>query len=123
MNSSKINVYDGDKTGFALGGVAGSMITRTSEDASAIKSKISMCLVYGVNANKEGSTFGYIAGVESQGEFSNCYYQALKEQSVAGTQKSNCYRKNTIELSSLPSLFQEEWVDGEAGPVLAMHQN
>lgn len=123
VSSSKINAYNGDETDFALGGVVGNMTTRISEDTSTIKSKISMCLVYGVNANKEGNTFGYIAGSESQGKFSNCYYKAQKEQSVAGGQKSNCFRKDDINLSFLPSVFQEKWVDGDDGPVLAMHKN
>lgn len=123
INSSNVNSYNGDKTSFALGGLVGSMTTRTSEDTSTIKSKLSMCLVYDVNKNKEGNTFGYIAGIESQGEFSNCYYKAQKELSVAGGKKSNCERKDTIKLSSLPSTFQEKWIDGDNGPILAMHKN
>ena len=123
INSSTVNSYNGDKTSFALGGLVGNMTTRTSEDTSTIKSKLSMCLVYDVDENKEGNTFGYIAGKESQGEFSNCYYKAKKELSVAGGKKNNCERKDTIKLSSLPSTFQEKWIDGDNGPILAMHKN
>lgn len=123
VNSSKINVHNGDKIDFALGGIVGNMFARTSEGTSAIKPKLSMCLVYGVSVNKKGNTFGYIAGFESQGEFSNCYYKAQTEESVAGGPKSNCYRKDDIRLSSLPSSFEEKWIDGDDGPVLAAHNN
>lgn len=125
INSSNINSYNGEDTRFALGGIVGNMTTRKSkesEDESIDKSTLSMCLVYDVSKNKEGNTFGYIAGIESKGEFSSCYYKAQKELSVAGSTKSNCERKDAIKLSSLPSTFQEKWIDGDNGPILAMHK-
>lgn len=121
VSSSKINVSNGGKTTFALGGVVGNMVTRTAEDTSTINPKLSMCLVYSVSKNTDGNTFGYIAGKETSGEFTNCYYTALKEQSVAGGQKSNCIRKDSLKMSSLPSVFYENWTDGSDGPVLIMH--
>lgn len=123
VNSSKLNVSNTGKTTFTLGGLVGCMTTRSAEDTSVINPKLSMCLVYGITNNKNGNTFGYIAGTEENGEFANCYYTttSLKEESVAGDKKSNCTRKDNLNLSSLPSVFFENWIDGSDGPVLKMH--
>lgn len=123
INSSKINVYNNDKIIYSLGGIVGNMIPTNTEEASIIRPKVTMCLAYDIISNKFSNTFGYIAGVETNGEFSNCYYLAMKEQSVAGSPKSNCTRKDKITLSSLPSIFEENWIDGSNGPILSMHQN
>ena len=123
VDSSNVNAYNGEKTSFALGGLIGNMTTRVSDDSSTINSSVSMCLVYGLNKNKEGNTFGYIAGVGSNNGFSNCYYKAQKDQAVAGKKQNGCERKDSLYLWSLPSVFKEKWIDGENGPVLAMHKN
>lgn len=121
VNASKINIFDGGKTTFTLGGIVGYMQAETAEDSSAINPKLEMCLVYDISKNKGGSTFGYIAGKETQGEFANCYYVAKEEQSVAGSAKSNCNRKDNLKFSQLPSVFAVNWTDGKNGPVLKTH--
>ena len=118
MSLSKLNIYNSEKIRFSLGGIAGNRSPKRNGEDSETKPKLSMCLVYDVSTNKEGNTFGYIAGTEVDGEFSNCYYKAIREQSVAGHQKSNCYRKDNLNLLQLPSLFEENWRDGPNGPVL-----
>lgn len=118
VSLSKLNIYNSEKIRFSLGGIAGNRSPKRNGEDSETKPKLSMCLVYDVSTNKEGNTFGYIAGTEVDGEFSNCYYKAIKEQSVAGHQKSNCYRKDNLNLLQLPSLFEENWRDGPNGPVL-----
>ena len=120
VSLSDINAHN-DNTKFTLGGIVGSMVTRIAQDSSTISPKLSMCLVYCVTKNKNGESFGYIAGKEIKGEFSNCYYAALKEESVSGEKKSNCIRKDSLSMSVLPSVFYESWTDGTDGPVLQMH--
>lgn len=119
--NSQINDYNGDTSSFTMGGIVGHMIPK-QEDTILIKPKLSMCLVYNIKNNKNGDTFGYIAGTESNGEFTNCYYTAIKELSVAGSSMSNCTRKDDIKLSTLPSVFYDNWVAGQGGPILKMHQ-
>ena len=51
----------------------------------------------------------------------NCYFAAQKDTAIAGESKNNCTRKDKLILSSLPSVFHDEWVDGDNGPILAMH--
>lgn len=121
VNNSKINVSNKGSTKFSMGGIAGRMETRVAEDTSVINPKLSMCLVYSVSKNKDGNTFGYIAGTEEHGEFSNCYFTAFKDVSVAGGSKNNCVRKDNLSISSLPSVFHDEWEDGRDGPVLKIH--
>lgn len=120
--NSNINDYNAGSTTFTMGGIAGCITTRIAEDSSIIKSKLSMCLVNNINNNKRGNTFGYIAGTEKNGEFTACYYTGIKEISVAGSNKSNCIRKNEISLSTLPSSFYDNWIDGPDGPILKTHQ-
>lgn len=121
VNTSRINASNGGATTFTLGGIVGCMQTRTAEDTSIINPKLTMCLAYNISKNKDGSTFGYIAGTEEKGEFANCYYTALKEQSVSGRTKSNCTRKDSLKVDLLPSVFHNNWSDGTDGPVLNMH--
>lgn len=122
INESKVNTFNGESTSFALGGIVGNIKLRFTEDnTTTIKSRLSMCLLYDVKLNKNENYFGYIAGKEEKGEFTDCYYKSKKEQSISGSSKANCYRKDNIQLSLLSSSFQEKWVDGEYGPVLKMH--
>lgn len=121
VNLSKINASNFGKTKFTMGGIVGTMVTRIAEDTSIINPKLSMCLVYSLTTNKDGNTFGFISGAENHGEFSNCYFESMKDIAVAGNSKNNCVRKDRITLISLPSAFNDEWVDGDNGPILLMH--
>lgn len=121
VSNTKINVVCGDRTKFAMGGIAGKMTTRASSDKNIINPLLSMCIVYGLNPNKTGETFGFISGLEEKGEFSNCYFKAREDLAVAGKAKNNCKREDEIKLGSLPTAFKDNWCDGEGGPVLLMH--
>jgi len=118
VRNTNINAFSSDNTKYSLGGIAGSMNVRTTTDLSEIKSKITMCLVYDTSLNQESSTTGYIGGIDNNSEFDRCYYTALKEQSVAVTQKSGCNREDNISMTNLPASFNENWVDGSNGPIL-----
>ncbi len=123
VNNSNFKIANPENVKFAMGGIVGSMETRTAEDTSLISPKLSTCLVYSISKNKSGSSFGYIAGTESHGEFDNCYFASMKDTSVSGGSKNGCIRRDSLTLSSLSSSFDDEWIDGGSGPVLKIHGN
>lgn len=110
------------ETTYALGGLVGIARQYKKADGEVVKAKIDTCLVANMFFNKDGGRFGYVAGFADGVICTNCYYAAKKEQSIENKKSSGCTRKNELSLAAISNAsFNEEWVDGQYGPVLAKH--
>lgn len=111
---TQITLNDKNKEKFNVGGIVGKMVKNLTS-LSSVKPSLNMCVVYDLEKNKSGNSFGYISGYQEEANFYNCYYIGIREESVSGRSFSNCTKVNELKIGNMPHVFRDKWKDGDKG--------
>ena len=121
INNTNINAfnYKSKKAKCSMGGIVGFI-----ESGETKTAKISYCIAYKNELNKETNEWGYIGGISSEKiSFNNCYFEAFNNIAVNNKPMSGCTLLKNMTLANIGDAeFNKNWTtDANGNVIVKMH--